>query len=122
MIRSSFLLFAALVACDGASDGRTAIVVKVTGESALSAADTFALFVNPESPYEGEDDCLGDWVLDDAATECRVNVPVQDGEFALVELQPGSNTSPFQLSGAGWRDDVQTVSSDTFGPFFVHPR
>ena len=114
-----------LLAACATEDGRTSLVVTVTGDEAMAAADSFAIFVDPTSPFlsdggveltEADDDCLGDWVVDDAALECKVNVPLKDGAFSTVELQPGSDNTPFNLSGAGWRDDVLTVGSDTYGP------
>ena len=58
MIRAASLLLV-LAACGTGEDGRTSIVFSVTGDEALAAADTFALFVDPSEPFAASDGAVG---------------------------------------------------------------
>ena len=125
----ALLLLSLLVGCTPV-EKRTAVILRFEADALLDKASDWELVVDPQSPYLDADGTeltveaerrLQDRVLDDAALEMVISVGMLDGKLATVELQPGRNDQPFQVSLQGWQDGIQTVGSPAYGPISFAP-
>ncbi|MEN9787707.1 MAG: hypothetical protein RLZZ299_2971, partial [Pseudomonadota bacterium] len=122
----TLLALMVLGGCAASEDGRTALVFQLDAGSAPAEVDAWYLVVDPESPYQDaegnalgpdDNDAIGNWVLADAPLELRVRAEIEDGAPASIELRPGSNTSPFEVTLHGWYGSTLVAANTTTGPY-----